>query len=89
MTESWTKEQTDAWAKGTWTPAKVLALEQLEDEHIENCDECQEALETDPDTIPAGQPYYCPVGESLCEQASQAGLEYSWQPDFDPKWSQK
>ena len=82
----WTPEQKTAWRKGNWTPEMVLALEQLADEHIENCDGCQERLKIDPSTLAEGEDYYCPIGESLTEEASMAGVEYSWQPNFDPNW---
>ena len=79
----WTPEQKEAWSKGTWTPDKILALEQQADEHIDNCDECQKRLEIDPSILAEDEDYYCPVGESWTEEASQALVEYSWQPNFE------
>lgn len=71
----------------TWTWEQMVAAEQATDEHVDDCNECQEALDDEPPTS------YCPVGESLIERAGIITLEYSWQPDFpkrdDPRWRAK
>lgn len=72
----------------TWTWEQLDAFEREADGHIDDCDECQKALESTPPDDDS--PYYCPVGESLTERYGDASLEYSWQPDFpkqdDPRW---
>lgn len=75
--EDWTEEQKAAWRKGTWTPEQLDALDRESEEHLNNCEECQEGLDSE-DVV------YCPVGESLEETYAQAITEYSWQPDFNP-----
>jgi hypothetical protein len=80
----WTRDQVIAWSRGTWTPQKIDALELVADQHIDNCDACQERLQIDPATLPGSEAYYCPIGESLSKEYSQAQTEYSWQPDFRP-----
>lgn len=82
-TGGWTLDQVESWRSGTWTKEKVAALELRADQHIDDCDACQTSLKVDPAQTPEGSPYYCPVGESLSEEASQAELEFSWQPDFE------
>lgn len=74
-----------------WTWELLKAAEQSVEAHLDDCGECQKALE---DTPPQdGLSYYCPVGESLSTAASNISLEYSWQPDFpkpdDPRWGRR
>ena len=75
------KELIEQWKRGAWTREKINALENRAEDHIDSCDQCQSNLESPPPDNDT--PYFCPVGESLLEDASQASLEYSWQPDFE------
>lgn len=77
-----TNQEIEQWRNGNWTREKIDILEQRSEYHIDSCDQCQSNLEHPPPDD-CDMPYFCPVGESLLEDASQASLEYSWQPDFE------
>lgn len=73
--KDWTEEQKAAWRQGTWTPEQIKVLAKKFDNHVDNCDDCLDA-----------GPGFCPIGTSLLKEETQASLEYSWQPNFDPLW---
>jgi hypothetical protein len=64
-----------------WSASKIKILEDQFDNHVDNCDQCQDNLAKPPPDDDSD--YYCPIGESLQETWAEADMEFSWQHDFD------
>jgi hypothetical protein len=75
-----------------WTKKTVKELEEVVGYHIDTCPECQRCLESPPpDDDDNDEPYFCPEGEELVEEFSDAETYYSWQHSFpgnDPNYSE-